>query len=269
MRDGLSGMAGKYKLRFLLTVERFTARQGVSGFWEKSKKQFYSGLVRYPALLIMMLSFHIYGMYASHTGQIPILIRGSKMMKRCTLIVIGIMLALPLWSQNQSRQESENADRTAMPASLPRTFQSISLGMDIDALKKKLAGNTLFYFRGDADVSFLPGREESLVETTGFSFIKRAFFQLRDGNIFIMAFSLDPSLIDHYSVFTTFIKKYGEPASIDPSQAVWESDETRIDIERPLTVKYIDKQVFGKLIGESGIRKSGGVLLREDFLNEF
>jgi hypothetical protein len=179
------------------------------------------------------------------------------------------MLVLPLWSQNQSRQESKNTDGTAGHAGLPRTFQSISLGMNLDALKKALAGNTLFYFRGDADVSFLPGKEESLVETTGFSFIKRAFFQLRDGNIFIMAFSLDPALIDHYSVFTAFIKKYGEPASIDPSQAVWESDETRIAIERPLTVKYIDKQVFGELIGESGVRKSGGVRLREDFLNEF
>jgi hypothetical protein len=189
------------------------------------------------------------------------------MKSRISIIVLGMMLVLPLWPQNQSRRESEDAEGTA--AALPRTFQDISLGMNLDALKKALAGNMLFYFRGDRDVSFLPGREESLVETTGFSFIKRAFFQLRDGNIFIMAFSLDPALIDHYSVFTAFIKKYGEPASIDPSQAVWESDETRIAIERPLTVKYIDKQVFGNLIGESGVRKSGEVRLREDFLNEF
>ncbi|MDR2096109.1 MAG: hypothetical protein LBP76_11440 [Treponema sp.] len=190
------------------------------------------------------------------------------MKSRICIIVLGIMLALPLWSQNQNRRESEDEDGTA-PAALPRTFQDISLGMNLDTLKKALAGNTLFYFRGDMDVSFLPGREESLVETTGFSFIKRAFFQLRDGNVFIMAFSLDPALIDHYSVFTAFIKKYGEPASIDPSQAVWESGETRIAIERPLTVKYIDKQVFGELIGESGVRKSGEVRLREEFLNGF
>ncbi|MDR1904924.1 MAG: hypothetical protein LBQ88_21910 [Treponema sp.] len=192
------------------------------------------------------------------------------MMKSRIYIFIVIMAALPLWSQNQSRQESEDADRAAAEApALPRTFQNISLGMSLDALKKALAGNGLFYFRGDMDVSFLPGREESLVETTGFSFIKRAFFQLRDGNVFIMAFSLDPALIDHYSVFTAFIKKYGEPASLDPAQAVWESGETRVAIERPLTVKYIDKQTFGELIEESGVRKSGGVRLREDFLNEF
>jgi hypothetical protein len=141
--------------------------------------------------------------------------------------------------------------------------------MGLDNLKDTLARDSYFRFRGDQDVSFLSERNQSLVETTGFSFIKRAFFQLRDGNVFIMAFSLEPTLIDHYSVFTAFVKKYGEPSSLDPVQAVWESDSTRVSIERPLTVKYIDKQVFEEIRGESQVKQSWDIRLREEFINEF
>ncbi len=127
---------------------------------------------------------------------------------------------------------------------LPRQFRQLGLGMSLDDLKTALINDELFNFRGDRDVSFLPAREQSLVETTGSSFIKRAFFQLRDGTVFIMSFSLNTDIMDHYSVFTQFVEKYGEPSYLDPKEAVWESGETRIAVERPLTVKYIDKTIL-------------------------
>ena len=152
---------------------------------------------------------------------------------------------------------------------LPRQFRQFALGMSLDGLKDNLTRDGLFNFRGDRDVSFLPAREQSLVETTGSSFIKRAFFQLRDGEVFIMAFTLNTEIIDHYSVFTQFVEKYGEPSSLDPKTAIWETDEIRIAIERPLTVKYIDKIVFDDIVNESGLIESGQVRLRQDFLNDF
>jgi hypothetical protein len=141
--------------------------------------------------------------------------------------------------------------------------------MDLEALKSVLQEDPTFYFRGDRDVSFLPAREQSLVETTGFSFVRRAFFQLMDGKIFIMAFTLDPGLVDHYSVYTAFVKKYGEPRFLDPKQAVWESGETRVSIERPLTVKYLDRQVFDNITAESRADESVELYLREEFLRDF
>jgi hypothetical protein len=153
--------------------------------------------------------------------------------------------------------------------SLPRSFRELRLGMGLEDLKAALREDELFYFRGDRDVSFLPSREQSLVETTGMSFVRRAFFQLRDGELFIMAFSLDPGLIDHYSVFTTLVKKYGEPRSLDPRQAIWESADTRISVERPLTVKYIDLRVFNELVSESRAAESGEVFRRQEFLDAF
>jgi len=152
---------------------------------------------------------------------------------------------------------------------LPNKFREITLGMGLDELKAALAQDSMFNFRGDRDVSFLPGREESLVETSGSSFVKRAFFQLRDGALFIMAFTLNTGMMDHYSVFTGLVEKYGQPSYLDPREAVWESEDIRVSLERPLTVKYIDKKVFDDIVNESALIQSKRVQQRQEFLNEF
>jgi len=164
---------------------------------------------------------------------------------------------------------AQAAPATEEAKELPRQFREIVLGMSLDDLKAALEEDQLFNFRGDRDVSFLPAREESLVETSGSSFIKRAFFQLRDGALFIMAFTLNTSMMDHYSVFTDLVTKYGPPTYLDPKEAVWETEEIRVSIERPLTIKYIDKKVFDDIINESALVESRRVQQRQEFLNEF
>jgi hypothetical protein len=141
--------------------------------------------------------------------------------------------------------------------------------MSLDDLKEALKADELFNFRGDRDVSFLPIGEQNLVETTGFSFIKRALFQFRSGKLFVMAFTMNTALVDHYSIFTVFVQKYGEPTVLDPQQAVWESADTRITIERPLTVKYIDLQAFNELLDTAQTQASQDLQIREDFLDGF
>jgi len=160
---------------------------------------------------------------------------------------------------------------TIIPGSeeLSRNFRQLQLGMSLEALKTALINDGLFEFRGDRDVSFLPHKEENLVETTGLSFIRRAFFQLREGQVFIMAFRLDDRRIDHYSVFVSLIRKYGEPVSLNPHEAIWENEETRISLERPLTVKYIDMTTFKAIIGESKAEEANEVFLRQGFIDEF
>lgn len=155
------------------------------------------------------------------------------------------------------------------PEELPRQFRQLALGMTLDDLQESLTIDPYFNFRGPRDVSFLPIREQTLVETTGPSFIRRAFFQLRDGQVFIMSFTLNTEIIDHYSVFMQFVRRYGQPTSLNPRAAVWENEETRISIERPLTVKYIDRIVFNDIVSESTLIESNQVRLRQEFLNEF
>jgi len=191
--------------------------------------------------------------------------------KSTILIIFTFFLATTLWAQNEPAQNTQAQNETVklLDVELPRQFRQLTLGMNLDDLKANLTKDGYFNFRGDRDVSFLPAREQSLVETTGSSFIKRAFFQLRDASVFIMAFSLNTEIIDHYSVFTQFVDKYGNPSYLDPRMAIWETEETRIAIERPLTVKYIDKTVFQDIVNESGLIQSGQVRQRQEFLNEF
>ena len=155
------------------------------------------------------------------------------------------------------------------PEAIPRQFRELFLGQTMDALQSALTRDGLFRFRGERDVSFLPVRDETLVETTGLSFVSRAYFQLSDGAVYIMSFTLDTRLMDHYSVFTSFVRKYGEPVSLSPQEAVWESDDTRVSIERPLTVKYVDKTVFGRLVEEAVTLQGREYIAREGFLADF
>jgi hypothetical protein len=151
---------------------------------------------------------------------------------------------------------------------VPATYRDFSLGMSLDDLKNALTQDALFNFH-ESDVSFGPAKDESYIETTGFSFVRRALFQIQAGNVFAMAFTLNTTLIDHYSVFTTLTKKYGEPKILDPKQAVWEDDNVRLSLERPLTIRYIDKKTFNQILEDSKAKKSEEVRMREDFLNDF
>jgi hypothetical protein len=199
-------------------------------------------------------------------------------------LIAGLLFfSTPVFSQTnnevpfpESEVSAESTDENLSAAddqpdqeALPRTFRELTLGMPLEELKDALIRDSLFSFRGDRDVSFLPIQEQTIIDTTGFSFIRRAFFQLEEGNLFIMSFTLDPALIDHYSIFTQFVEKYGEPNSLNPQAAVWENNMSRISLERPLTVKYIDKVVFDELIEQSNAVEASELELRRDFLNDF
>jgi hypothetical protein len=184
-----------------------------------------------------------------------------------------ILICLRVQAQEQFEYAIPEPRRPSLapehPEDPPRQFRELLLGMALDDLKTALKDDSLFSFRGDPDVSYLPVRNETLIETTGLSYIRRAYFQLSGGEVYIMSFSLDTRLMDHYSVFTSFIRRYGEPAILSPGESVWENDDTRVSIERPLTVKYIDKRVFNRLIEDSRNRERQELLRREEFLADF
>jgi hypothetical protein len=184
-------------------------------------------------------------------------------------ILVFICLFSPLLPGVHAQSGGDSPADSDSEKALPRQFRELSLGMGLDNLKEVLLKDKLFNFRGDRDVSFIPAREESLVETTGSSFVRRAFFQLRDGVLFIMSFTIDPGLLDHYSMFTNLVEKYGQPSFLDPREAVWETEDTRITLERPLTIKYVDKKVFNDIISESALIQSRRVRERQEFLDEF
>ena len=183
------------------------------------------------------------------------------------IVLFLLALFMCLVSVSQIPAEELTGEEEFPP--MPRQFRELALGMSLDALRYSLTQDRLFRFRGDRDVSFLPVRQETLVETTGNSFIRRAHFQLVDGEVFIMSFTLDTRLIDHHTMFMTLVNRYGQPIILNPSEAVWEDYYTRVSIERPLTIKYIDRTVFDRLREEARTIQDWETLSREEFLAEF
>lgn len=161
----------------------------------------------------------------------------------------------------------DSASQSAKP--LPGGFRQIMLGMELEQVKQALGTDPLFRYRGDPDVSFLPQSSQSLIECGGTTWIRRAYFQFADSRLYIMILVLDPQMLDHYSLFSALSSKYGEPASLSPQETVWESDAVRFSLERPLTVKYIDRKTFAALQEKGGGPQDLEALSREKFIEQF
>ncbi|OHD19719.1 MAG: hypothetical protein A2087_14085 [Spirochaetes bacterium GWD1_61_31] len=158
-------------------------------------------------------------------------------------------------------------DATAV--AVPREFRGVSLGMSLDEVKAILRADGLFHFQGDADVSLLPRPNETLLEVAGLSYVRRAFFQFYEGRLFVMIFAMNERQIDHYAIFTAMTGRYGQPQSLSPGESVWQDQATRLSVERPLAVKYIDLAVFNQLVANGAALESFEEILRQDFLDGF
>lgn len=156
-----------------------------------------------------------------------------------------------------------------MDADGPKGFSGIELGMDINQVKSALVKDGQFKFRGDPDVSLLARPNESLIETEGFSFIDRAYFQFYSGKLYTIILALDLEEMDHYTMYTTLVNRYGEPETLDPTAAVWEFFGVRMSLERPLSVKYVDSLAFEEILRQNAQTESLNALSRERFLEQF
>src|SRR5574344_2505471 len=156
------------------------------------------------------------------------------------------------------------------PQQLPDGFGGIQLGMSADEVKIALLKNLDFGYRGDRDVSLLPGENRVLIETdasrVGYSYLSRCWFQFYEDKLYIITINLNPEKMDHYSIFSTLCKKYGNPGTLDPEKSTWQNDVVIMSLERPLTLKYTDKIVFDKLQNQSLVNKSAQEMSRDEFL---
>jgi hypothetical protein len=148
-------------------------------------------------------------------------------------------------------------------------FASIRLGLSFDAVEQRLTESGAFRYRGEPDVSMVPMQNRRVIEAQGGTFVERGFFQFSDSQLYIIILNLDRSELDHYTLYTTLTEKYGEPASLSPEEIVWEDDAVRLSLERPLTVKYVAKEVFEGLMAEGQVEESARTLSREQFIQQF
>ncbi len=156
---------------------------------------------------------------------------------------------------------------------IPKGFGGIELGMSLDEAKNALKSNTDFGYNGDRDVSLLPGDARVLIETDSrnmqlHGFLTQCWFQFYEEKLYSIIINLNPERMDHYSVYTALVKKYGEPEAFSPERSVWKNDNVTMSLERPLSLKYTDNRTSEKLSQKSLVEKNGYEITREMFLNQ-
>ncbi len=152
---------------------------------------------------------------------------------------------------------------------IPDHFGKIYLGMTMDEVKEALKADRNFNFTGDPDISILHRPNETLIECNGTFYISRAVFQFYKGKLYTMILFLDSEEIDYYGMFTTLSKKYGDPKTLSPGEAVWKSKKYMLALERPLSVKYMDEEVLNAIRAGGKTEKTLRELSREQFLQQF
>jgi hypothetical protein len=152
---------------------------------------------------------------------------------------------------------------------ITRGFRGVKLGMSLEQVKEKLAADPLFGYRGEPDVSLLPSAQQTLIECTGSSWIRRSFFQFQDGRLLSIILVLDGKRLDYYTMFETLTRKYGDSTRLDPSEAVWDFPGVRLSLERPLSVKYLDTEAFERLREQGKAGESMSEMSKKMFLEQF
>ena len=165
---------------------------------------------------------------------------------------------------------------------LPTGYGDIKLGMGVDAVKDALKKSGEFGYRGDRDVSLAPAvrgkgnKDEKkddnvIIETDAAnalvpSFFSHCWFQFIDGKLSVITLNLNPQKIDHYAVFQKLCDKYGNPQELSPQKSVWADDGVQLSLEKPLVLKYVDKQGADDRQKASGVEKTNSEKARDEFL---
>ena len=204
------------------------------------------------------------------------------MSSRAAALVVSLLLAgRALGAQEAGERPIPEGPRADTPEALqlpapggfrpepPEGFRALRLGMELDLVKELLQEDALFAYRGDPDVSLLPQPQQTLIECAGTSYIRRAFFQFHERRLYIMTLALDPDRLDYFTLYSTLAGRYGEPDRLNPSAAIWEFEGLRLSLERPLSVKYIDPEVFARLQAQARAGQDLRELAKEQFLEQF
>lgn len=170
--------------------------------------------------------------------------------------------APPLLAQDNAAQDSEEA-------TLRRGFRDLLLGIPFNEAQQLLQRDPAFQYRGEPDVSLRLSDGGTVIDTRGRVYMERGIFQFHEARLFAIALYLDRSRLDYFQLYEQFRERYGEPVDLDPQRALWEDQQTRIELERPLTVRYLDLETFEARRQESRTEQAAEDVAREQFLEEF
>ena len=150
---------------------------------------------------------------------------------------------------------------------LPYGYSTVQLGMTLEETQTALIRDPDFGYRGERDVSLLPGENRQIIETKGGSSLDNCWFQFYDDYLYIISINVNQEFMDYYSIFSTLCKKYGNPIYLDPEKATWEDEDVILSLEKPLCLKYTDAKISGQILEQAEVQQATIEYLRQGFLD--
>jgi hypothetical protein len=166
-------------------------------------------------------------------------------------------------------QDRADAAADSSPEQLPSGFINILLGQSMEELEDELFENPYFDYRGKPDVDMRISKERSLIECSGFSYVKKGYFQFYKDRLIIITVIIDETELDYFSFYTSLEKKYGKPDHLNPDGVYWDNGVISMTLEKPLSVKYMDKKSFQEIKDKSAASETRMKILKEDFIETF
>lgn len=184
-----------------------------------------------------------------------------------TTTLLVILLTLPALGTLQGQDAGTN--QTIPENLLLRGFDSIRLGMVYDDALSALETSSYIHFRGPRDVSLRPLGDDPIISAPGQAFLQEVVLQFSEGVLFSISLVVDPQEFDYGTFYRIFNQRYGNPHDLNPRRAVWQDEQTRISIEKPLTVQFLDLGAFRRMQEDSMIQDSAERFSKTLFLDEF
>ncbi len=181
-----------------------------------------------------------------------------------------VLCPLAVFPQEAVPEQGVMQDGSAAPAAgLPSGFMNITLGLTMEELENALYDNSYFDYRGKPDVDMRISEERSLIECSGFSYVKKGYFQFYNKKLIIITVIIDENELDFYSFYTKLEKKYGKADRLNPDGVYWENSDLIMSLEKPLSVKYTDKKSFSEIKEKFAEKTTSRKKLKEDFVDTF
>ena len=89
----------------------------------------------------------------------------------------------------------------AFSQGLPKGYDGIELRMGLEQVKSLLMERPNFGYRGERDVSLLPGENRVLIETNGTAQLNRCFFQFSDEMLYTITINFRQKKMDFFPFF--------------------------------------------------------------------
>jgi hypothetical protein len=166
-------------------------------------------------------------------------------------------------------QTADDVEGPSQAATLRRGFRNLQLGLTFDAAQDVLRRDSAFNYRGPEDVSLRLSDSQNVIDSPGRGFVNRVLLQFFDGSLYIITLYLNSRRLDYFQLYNRLEGRYGMPAELDPEMARWQDETTRITLERPLRIQFLDRSTFRRVRQTGAIEEAVQTELREEFLDAF